>query len=94
MSDTCRVSDLPSVEQRAREILQQLKVKYPKLDAYLVYSSRVGQSNLGNKPEVLLNEFPQMFPDSPLKTRALVVIKEQKQGAQKETEKKTTVSCR
>ncbi len=88
MSLKCRISDLPEIEQRAKETLSELKSKYPGLDSYLVYSSRLGQSNLGSKPEVLLKEFPQMFHDSPEKAKALQLLQnlrkaEQNQGLEK-----------
>jgi|JI10StandDraft_1071094.scaffolds.fasta_scaffold01502_7 hypothetical protein len=78
MSLKCRISDLPIIEQRAKDTLGELKAKYSGLDAYLVYSSRLGQSVLGNKPEVLLKEFPEMFHDIPDKAKVLQLIKEAK----------------
>lgn len=82
MSLKCRISDLPVIEQRAKKTLSELKSKYPGLDAYLVYSSRLGQSNLGNKPEVLLKEFPEMFRDAPEKTKALQLLQDLKKDEQ------------
>jgi len=82
MSLKCRISDLPEIEQRAKDILKELKTRYPDLDAYLVYSSRLGQSNLGNKPEVLLKEFPEMFRDAPEKTKALQLLQDLKKVEQ------------
>ena len=87
MSDTIKVADLSAVELRAKAILGQLKLKYPALDGYLVYSSRIGQTNLGQKTRQMLAEFPEMFIGSAGKTRSLKLMADLKQL---EREKKDT----
>lgn len=87
MPDAIKVGELPAVELRAKAILGQLKLKYPALDGYLVYSSRLGQTNLGQKPRQMLAEFPEMFIESAAKTQSLKFMADLKKL---EREKKDT----
>ena len=56
--------DLVAVVDKARDRLSLLKTKHPKLDAYLVFSSSLGQADINLGTRQLLKEFPLMFPDA------------------------------
>lgn len=72
-------NDLQKVETASREIMKKLKAKYPGLDAYLVYSTRLGQANLGSAAREIFSAFPAMFCDSIPKSTALNISQERKE---------------
>ena len=71
-------TDVRKADTVARGILSKIKTKYPRLDAYLVYSSRLGQASLGGGSKEVFAIFPSMFLDSAGKTKALRILKEKK----------------
>jgi len=72
------LKDLGKVIDNSKERLLRLKVKYPELDAYLVFSSNMGQVNLTNDGLTILREFSKMFVPSTAKNRSVELIKQLK----------------
>ncbi len=57
-----KFSDLNQIIKVSNEKFKELKVNHPTLRAYLVFSSRFGQSNFMSSPD-LIKGYPNMFTD-------------------------------
>ncbi len=68
---------LNPIDKSAKERLKLLKQKFPKLDGYLVYSSRFGQAAVGTQCKELFKQFSKMFVNSKAKTEALDLLEYQ-----------------
>ncbi len=55
--------DLPKIVLAAQKRFHQLEIKYPELEAYLVFSSQYGQTSINSSTEAILQEFPKMLVD-------------------------------
>ncbi len=68
------LSDIARAATRAKEILKVLKQKHPRLDAYLVVSSPLGQARVDSSLLEFLREFPALFLASEDKEKALTLL--------------------
>jgi len=59
---------------RANIIFKKLKMKYPDLDGYLVFSSSYGQCRLTTDGVKILDSFPQMIMDSKYKDKVIHLL--------------------
>ncbi|MGK5089665.1 hypothetical protein WDW86_19100, partial [Bdellovibrionota bacterium FG-2] len=71
-------SELRQVDLVGKKILGQLKNKYPRLDAHLVYSSPSGSADIGTGPKKILEDYPSMLQENEAKKHGLRLIKERK----------------
>ena len=68
------VTELKIAVEKSNVIFKKLKIKYPKLAGYLVFSSPYGQSGLTTDWVEILNLFPQMIADSKPKEKGLQLL--------------------
>ena len=78
MSDYINIQDqfmnatqLKSAVDKSNELFTKLKMKYPSLNGYLVFSSPYGQCELTTNAADILKSFPLMIVDSKQKVKGL-----------------------
>ena len=73
-----KMKDIPAYNKYVKNLVKEIKTKYPTFLGYPVYSSRFGQSKMNSGIE-LLKEFPEMFNEKGEVKKALeLAIKLQK----------------
>jgi hypothetical protein len=65
-----KMKDIPAYNKYVKDLVKEIKTKYPTFLGYPVYSSRFGQSKLNSGIE-LLKEFPEMFEDKEMVKKTL-----------------------
>ena len=69
------LSEFQEALAAANRQFAEIRKKYPTLRAYLVLSSRGGQTKLDNELADSIREFPSLLLDNPAKTKTLELIK-------------------
>lgn len=94
-NNTMKIEELKIAAEKSNVIFKRLKMKYPNLDGYLVFSSRDGQCGLTINLVDISKSFPQMVVDCNYKMKGLqlwqkindIEAKNKQNVTQKSTEK-------
>lgn len=68
------INKLKVVVEKSNAVFEKLKIKYPKLDGYLVFSPPFGKCELTNNMAELLKKYPQIIVDCKRKDKGLQLL--------------------
>jgi hypothetical protein len=68
------INKLQVVVEKSNAVFEKLKIKYPKLDGYLVFSPPFGKCELTNNMAEILKKYPQMIVDCKQKDKGLQLL--------------------